>query len=154
MNVLVAFWQGDDDDDVVFVVGQVRQLLANRPRTKNKQVWLSVPENCSDTAFFCHPWALGNDEGTLAVADELEECYAVCSERKVSIPVDSDDDDDAEEDDVSERVVCASPIVTTGFSVDWTVRPPEIDAEIHTTLLAQMCKRKRLLLNAAGSLPS
>jgi hypothetical protein len=150
MNVLVAFWQGDDDDDVVFFVGQVRQLLANRPRTKNKQVWLSVPENCSDAAFFCHPWALVNEEGTLAVADELEEYYAVCSEGQVSISVDSDDDD-AEEDDVSERVVCASPIVATGFSVDWTVRPP--DAEIHTTLLAQMSKRKRLLLNAAGSLP-
>jgi hypothetical protein len=116
MNVLVAFWQGDDDNDVVFFVGQVRQLLPNRPRTKNKQLWLSVPGNCSDAAFFCHPWALVNEEGTLAVADELEEYYAVYSEGQVSIPVDSDDDDDdAEEDDVSERVVGASPIVTTGF---------------------------------------
>jgi hypothetical protein len=77
-------------------------------------VWLSVPESCSDAAFFCQPWALVNEEGTLAVADELEEHYAVCSEGQVSIPVDSDDDD-AEEDDVSERVVCASPIVTTEF---------------------------------------
>jgi hypothetical protein len=118
---------------------------------KNRQVWLSVTENCSDAAFFCHPWALVNEEGTLAVADELEEYYAICFERQVSILENSDDD--AEEDDVSERVVCASPIVTTGFSADWTVRPPEIDAEIHTTLHAQMSKRKRSLLNAAGSLP-
>jgi hypothetical protein len=118
----------------------------------NKQVWPSVPENCSDAAFCCHPWALVNEEGTLAVPDELEECYAICSEGQVSILEDSEDGD-VEEDDVSERVLCASPIVTTGFSVDWTVRPPEIDAEGHTTLLAQMSKRKRSLLNAAGSLP-
>jgi hypothetical protein len=83
-------------------------------------VWLSVPENCSDAAFFCHPWALVNEEGTLAVAEEY---YAVCSEGQISIPVDSDDDD-TEEDELSERVVFASPIVTTGVSVDWTVRPP------------------------------
>jgi hypothetical protein len=56
----------------------------------------------------------------LAVADESDEYYAVCSEGQVSITVDSDNDD-AEEDDVSERAACASPIVTTGLSVDWTV---------------------------------
>jgi hypothetical protein len=143
MNVLVVFWQGEGEQDVAFFVGQVRQLLANMPRVKKKQVWLSVPDNCHDAAFLCHPWAAVDGSGILTLVDEIEEYYAVCAEGQVSIAIDSDDE---EEEGSTERLVSASPIVVTGFSVDWSERPPRIEANVRTRLIEEMRRRKKVLL--------